>query len=659
MRRTRWLTTALVILLAIEACGGPAGSTSPGDSPAGSDPVASGRGALPTAAPVVGLAALAEHDEWLLADGLDISGASDVLGPGLVAWLDEQRAAFVDGIYNDNGIDAAAQVASLDGSPPATALGTGGWTMAMAGAFISSLTGQIGPSGGEPVGIDLTATETGETTRDGQRARASMTITLALQAAGSHIGGTIGLAITITLLGPDGTSIGSITITSTATVDMDVCPDIDGQVNAHFETDMEVSTTGGPGGAGSYRVHTTGTASGIVGDDAFLHALRVTGDSAMRASGTSRGDLDAAVSADGRYVLSRPGQITSLAGDSAENAFNGDVTRDNGRATDAEVTGLYTEVFGTGVIIAAMLFEAAQGRWRGGACVRIEATEQTREVDPDESISFTAKPVHVVEGIDLEYPIVATFNGVKRASPMGEEQEPPATIEFEAGPNPGDRGTITLKSTSKRGIGTLDVIFTVKRQVVIEVEVESSILVTKAAGFGANATATVNGRITLVQDPGTKLWSAMGSLRSVTTSGPVGCPGTTINGTGSYDWFVRELRATPGTTNVELWMDSGPIAEQPDTGIIDYCKFTGSTTINTWENAFFIAHNKDFGAKGFGISTWSTIGVPEIWQTGGLLVETTWIDACDGPSAAPGADQVITCSGKTTFRVWVVIPPPP
>lgn len=659
MNRTRRLAVGLIALVVVSACGGPAGSASPGDSRAGSG--SGGRGMPPVEAPVIGLAALAEHDEWLLADGLEASGAAELMGPGLLAWLDDQRAAFMEGILTDNGIDASASIASIDGPPgPATALGLGGWTMAMAGAFVSTMGRNIAPSNGESVDYDTSATERGESTVDGRRGRAEMTMRLALHAAGSRIEGTIEMSINVTLLDADGRPTGTITIRSKATVEMDVCPDIDGGVNAHFETDAEVTASGSAGATGTYTVHTSGTASGNVGDDAYLHSLRVTGDSAMRSSGLQGGrTVDAAVHADGSYVLSNPGRIVSLGVDPAENAFGLDVTRDNQQATDREVLGLFEEVIGTGVIIAAMLFEAAQERWRGGACVRIDATEQSREVDPDEAVSFTAKPVHVVEGIDLKFPIVGTFNGVKKATPMDQEIEPPASFDFTAGPNPGDKGTISMKSTSRRGIGTLELVFTVKPPIVLEVEIVSTIRITMSAGMAADATAKASGRIRLVQDEATKRWSAMGSLSSVTTSGPVGCPAVILNGSGSYDWFIRELTATPGTTKVALWMDSGPATENPDTGVVDYCTFSTTGPVNTWENTFFLAHFGDFGAKGFGISSWSVLGVPEIWQTGGLLVETTWIEACDGPKAAPGASQITACSGTTTIRVWVVIPPPP
>lgn len=464
-RLSRWPIGLIFVAIVGTACASSAPPSSQGaatDGPGGSG---TGDRVEPLSeAPVVGLAALAAQDEWILADGLEVSGGAALLGPGLLAWLADERQAFVDRVLDEGGIETAGRVASIEVLPPTTAVGMGGWMMAVAGSFITSMSRQIGSSGGEPVEIDLTTSEIGETTRDGKRARVSMSITLALESAGSHLGGTIGLSITVTLLGPDGQATGTITISSTSTVDMDVCPDIDGQVNAHFETSTDISSSGGSAGAGTYRVNTSGTASGNVGDDAFLHALRVTGESAMRTTGPQGSrSIDAAVSLDGRYLLSTPGRTGSLSVDPSDNAVNGDVTRDNGQATDREITGLYEEVAGTGVIVASMLFEAAQERWRNGACVRIEATEETRAVDPDESFSFTAKPVHVVEAIDLDAPVVATFSGLTEASPLDVEQDPPASIDFTAGSDPGDEGTITLKSTSKRGIGTLLLTFTVER----------------------------------------------------------------------------------------------------------------------------------------------------------------------------------------------------
>jgi hypothetical protein len=189
--------------------------------------------------------------------------------------------------------------------------------------------------------------------------------------------------------------------------------------------------------------------------------MRVTGVAGTRATGTN-GELDVAATADMSYTLSQPGDVSSLQFDASDpSAARGAVTRQTANTTDDQVDQQYREVAEAGVVVAMMIFEAAQEKWRSGACVRIESTESTRQVKPNESITFTNKVFHQIDGGELDKKIVATFNGVRSASPTDVEQDPPASITFTAGPTQRDAGTVKLKTTSNRGIGELSLTFTV------------------------------------------------------------------------------------------------------------------------------------------------------------------------------------------------------
>lgn len=675
MARRLVIPFALAFALVAGACGAsPSVSRAPGSSEA--TPGTSGRPLPSFEIHGTSLEAAAEHDEQVWADGMRASGATELLGPKLYAWLDERRHAFVDAVLAKGGIQAAGLVASTDrnfGARTQTALGGGGMTLMMTGLFLGEFTINALPNAEGDAGFSLPHSETHETEVDGHKATVQMSISLDFHYAGSKLEGAVDITIATTVVDENGNTIGTVTVKTRATVDMEVCPDIDGGLNAHFTTENDVTITGAiTGGGASYHLATSGVATGQVGEDALLHGLHVTGESGLRVSGAGQRPVDAAVRMDFRSTLGTPGVVSSATFDAAN--FSEDVTRVDNTTTSDDLTKLDVEVVATGIIIATLMFEAAQGKWRNGFCVRIEASEQTRDVEPDEVIPFTAKVFHNFDGSELDKPIVATFDGVKSATPLDTPQDPPASIEFTAGPNPGDVGKVSLKTTSNRGIGTLDLTFTVV-QLVLEVEVESSIRVTVSSGLAANATATARGRIHPDHDKTTNIWSGMGTLQSKTTSGSLGCDSVTITGnaTGpgkvdqSYDWFVRELTARPGSNKPDLWMDSGPNNETPDHGTVKYC--TGLNLdvdkLNTWENSFFIAHNKDFGAKGFHVADWDTLGVPEAWKTGGLIAETTWVDNCTGPRAAPpppglpaGAPPIIACSGKTTFRVWAVIGTP-
>lgn len=91
--------------------------------------------------------------------------------------------------------------------------------------------------------------------------------------------------------------------------------------------------------------------------------------------------------------------------------------------------------------------------------MRIVATESSRLVDIGERVPFTAQPVHVIDGGNLDKPVVATLRGNASVDPAGSKQDAPAAILYTAPAVPDDGGIVTLKSTSNRGIGTLTIEF--------------------------------------------------------------------------------------------------------------------------------------------------------------------------------------------------------
>ena len=80
----------------------------------------------------------------------------------------------------------------------------------------------------------------------------------------------------------------------------------------------------------------------------------------------------------------------------------------------------------------------------------------------NETVQFEARPWQKVEGVELAKNIIADFSGKSSAEPLGAPIPSPILVSFTAGPRTNDTGTITLTSTSNRGIGTLDITFRVK-----------------------------------------------------------------------------------------------------------------------------------------------------------------------------------------------------
>jgi hypothetical protein len=127
----------------------------------------------------------------------------------------------------------------------------------------------------------------------------------------------------------------------------------------------------------------------------------------------------------------------------------------------AERTRWYAFLRMTSSIVSSRGFDKAQEQWRGGKCVEVRATESSRQVQRQEVVDFTAEPWHRIDGNRLDKRIVATLGGVASVDPSGAAQDPPAAVTYRAGSQEGDTGTVTLTSTSNRGIGTLDLTFTV------------------------------------------------------------------------------------------------------------------------------------------------------------------------------------------------------
>jgi hypothetical protein len=73
----------------------------------------------------------------------------------------------------------------------------------------------------------------------------------------------------------------------------------------------------------------------------------------------------------------------------------------------------------------------------------------------------TAKVRQRFEGAELDKPVEASLSGVKLIEPAGQKVPAPATFIYTAGSKDGDKGEVSFKSVSNRGIGETKVTFTV------------------------------------------------------------------------------------------------------------------------------------------------------------------------------------------------------
>ena len=307
----------------------------------------------------------------------------------------------------------------------------------------------------------------------------------------------------------------------------------------------------------------------------------------------------------------------------------------------------------TSMMASSRAFRDAQEAWRGGKCVEVESSERSRDVEADDTVRFEAWPVHAIEGGRLAKPVVATLAGSVSILPEGTKQDAPAPLTYISGPEVGEHGTVTMMSTSNRGIGKLDVTFTVAVAVVLELEIASKVTPTALTGMAVvDGSATAKGRIRLTEaEP--DHWRGNGTLTSKTTSKRAGCRTVHVRGNGSYDWQVRDVVAGPdiGVGDIVVDIDAGTAVESPDGFTAYTCPVNLEGTMNTWENAFFEVYRAKYGPNGLRVTDWTLSATADTWKQGGLVATATWTGTCLDPA-------LLACTDKTTFKIWAVLASP-
>lgn len=663
------VVAALAVALVAWACGSPAEPTSPSTADA-SGSIPSGSGSVPAAVDVPAelIEALADPSRQRAAavgEALDARideqiGLVAALGPELVGWLTDRRSDAYRSVLEPFGVDTTALAPRRLSTEPVAAAGPpdvafgAAWFGAsiMAPLYMNVGMSQVGNGTGQlptqPTTTTSTRTENGQTLTD------TITIDAKITISGSTVRADVKLVQRTDVSdAASGAAIGSSTGNAQIIAEVNACPNPDGEVELTLTLDLSNDASGLPGGS-SFTMHSDEQFIGHVDDDAWLasadetatmdYTLTPPGGTAQTGSGT-RAFTHTYASGGGR------GTIT------AANSTVGQGTMD-----PSESVKWQTMVLMTSMMARTQVMEKAQDTWRtNGKCVEIKTDERTRTVDPDENVQIEARLMHVFDGNLLTKPVIATLSGTKSVAPAGQEQDSPAPIVYVAGPNAGDVGTVTMKSTSNRGIAEARLAFTVAPPVVVELEISSEIKVTTLGGLPvASGVAKAEGRIRLeesLQDT----WFGEGLLTSTTTSRSEGCPSVRISGQGAYDWKINQVIVGPGVPaqDIVAHMDAGTIVEAPDRHVTNVCSTVLRDKLNTWENLFFTVHRAEFGANGFRVDGWTLVATPDTWVTGGLIANATWKASC-GPTVVRGVKiDVVACDSDTTFSLYAVVPTSP
>jgi hypothetical protein len=449
---------ALVALLFVAACQG-----SPPASP-GASLAPSGSGSAYASDEL--LQSLSDPSwERLATVGEDLDAAVDTdtglveaIGEESVAWLTDERTAAVTAALEAAGISLPdLGPARLTDEPvaaagPMTAFGGQAYVgTVLTGALgLDALLEHIGESGeynGEPLESQS------EQTHGDLHTVQSTTVTFHTSVSGSTV---ISEADATQQSTTTNTQTGAVITTnayrSHVRAMLDACPDTDGITTLTMEVEQS-SQTGGSLGSSSWEAHWSSETEGQVGEDAWLQSETEVGEMEVTETSSDGATRNGAVST--TLTTSRQPTGGGFGGVSARGT-------DSGTMNGGDRLRWYTFMKMTSAIVSSRGFDKAQEQWRSGKCVRIEATESSRQVDKQEVVTFTAEPWHRIDGDRLNKRIVATLAGVASVEPEGAAQDPPATVVYRAGTEEGDQGTVTLTSTSNRGIGTLEITFTVR-----------------------------------------------------------------------------------------------------------------------------------------------------------------------------------------------------
>jgi hypothetical protein len=438
-----------ILLATIVGCATPATPPSSGASPAGTD----GRSAASAgAASVTSVADVATMENALAEKVADAAGIPTYLGADEWAWANKLlHDKLAQAGQNLTITGDAALTASVNAGPPRTAVdGGGGLAISMAAVMLGSMVNVVGPNAN--LGGPLTSTET--KTANGETTTATFSMNIAMSTAGSTIDGDVSIGVDVTVTdAATGAVKKTVTFKSSGNIKLEFCPDASGKVHGH----VKLMLSAGSSGAGSASTSVDADIEGTVGDDASLNQITASGQSTTSTTAPGGSTRSSRLSGSFTSAIDRNGNMTGNRTNEDSHVLDGP-----NDLTQAEADTAAGQIYSAANVGIWVMGDAAQKKWRSGACVEIRATEQSRDVKKNETVQFEARVWHKIENVELHKPIVNTFTGKRSVDPVDIPVPAPVTISYKAGPMLNDTGTIRMTTTSNRGIGVLALTFTVK-----------------------------------------------------------------------------------------------------------------------------------------------------------------------------------------------------
>ncbi len=314
----------------------------------------------------------------------------------------------------------------------------------------------------------------------------------------------------------------TLSVKGTVKAEGDPCPDPAGTLALKYSITMRGDASAG-GKQSGVQKEFTGSITAQVGDDAYASTVNV--DARSQASAQRPASHNAYV--DLALKLSQSGRWD----DGSSRTFKGTtkVTRTGSTTTKEDVSEARAEAVDETIDIVAGYVEWLQMRWREGYCVTVVAPVPG-SVKPGASTSIDVSVKQKRNGTEIHAPVDVTLQGKASIEPATIKPSP-GTTTYVAPGEAGSHASLNFKSTSRRGIGTLDANVVVGRTG-YDAKGGQNIAITGSVCGGVESPFTLHGRppdgssVTFSYSPS----SATGGTYTYAGSGG----GFTFSGKGVY-----------------------------------------------------------------------------------------------------------------------------
>jgi hypothetical protein len=341
-----------------------------------------------------------------------------------------------------------------------------------------------------------------------------------------------------------------------------VCPDFQGAVGATLDVKGEFK------GLIKGRSMTVGQSSGSVftgytNDSATLtNVHHVIQDKQNWSDATGDGSYDMTLA------------MTSGADASGSFSQGGDLSSGTGDITFNGVAALQRAINGAALSFALNAhsldeaYQAAQRLWRNGRCVMVTApdysaqtplevndqnkSQNDKAVDRASETKFAVALKHRFEGAVPSAPVTASLSGQKTLEPNNLESGS-GSLNYKAPDEDDKKATATLKTTSKRGIGTLVLDFHTAKEGLILTISGTLKLERRFIGTSTEVTDTVSIGPVEFKKTFDNFWEGTGAWTAQTRS-VASVPGSTQTCTGSQRGTITMLATVEVRGGKKVWV---------------------------------------------------------------------------------------------------------